>query len=251
MRARIRTVAADLRRGRNADAYLAAGAALVVGTLGLAGVLSLRWTAPVLLLCIVPLLNLALATLDRVNEGSARGPVPVVEFPADPLRRDWARDTDLLIVGVTLIRTVRSHDSELASRLHSNKHVRVLVVDPDDVTAMTLTDRRRHYGAEDATGNAAEVRLTLSGLARIAAEVPTGKLEVRTIAFPIGLGGYFFSPGRPEARMYIETYPFKTPETQPHFMLTPSDLHWFEHFRLEMENMWNAGRPVTLGSGTP
>jgi hypothetical protein len=246
MSARLKAIAADLRRGRNADAYLAAGAALSAGTLGLIGVLGLRWIAPVLLLCIVPLLNLALAILDRVQAGVAPGPVPSIEFPADSLRLDWSRSTDLLVVGVTLIRTVRSHDSDIASRLRANRRVRVLVVDPDDVNSMTLTDRRRHYGKEDATGNAAEVRLTLSGLTRIAETVPTGRLEVRTIAFPIGIGGYSFSPGKPDARIYVETYPFKTPETQPHFMLEPAHLHWFEHFNLELENMWNAGQAITL-----
>jgi len=245
MKARIRAILTDLRRGRNVDAYLAACAALCVGVLGLLGVADLRWIAPILLLCIVPVVNLVLVVHDKLAEGSVQGPVPLREFPIDRLREDWARNTDVLLVGVTLIRTVRNHESDLVRRLLAGKRVRILLVDPDDPTAMALTDRRRPYGEEDAEGNASEVRITLSALARVVAAVPDGHLEVRTIDFPIGLGGFAFSPQRPDARMYVETYPFKTPETQPHFVVEPAHLHWFEHFCLELENLWKAGRAVT------
>jgi hypothetical protein len=106
-----RTTAADLRRGRNADAYLAAAAALAAGSLGLFGVVGLRWIGPVLPFCIVALLNLALSINDLVGRVSGEGPVQTIEFPAEQLREDWSRDSDILLVGVTLIRTLGNHES--------------------------------------------------------------------------------------------------------------------------------------------
>lgn len=238
---RLRVIGGDFRRGRNIDAYVAAFAAVVAGVLGLLGV-ELRWIAPVLLLCMVPLLNLALTINDKVDTGHTDGPMPLVEFPHDQIGGDWARRTDLLLVGVSLIRTVRTHEGDISERLQGGRHVRVLVVDPDDALSMALTDRRRRFGDADPVSNAAEVRSTLDTLDRLAKVNPSGSLEIRTLDFPISLGGYAFSPGRLDARMYVETYPFKTAETQPHFLIDRTHVHWFEHFASELENMWQAGK---------
>ena len=60
---------------------------------------------------------------------------------------------------------------------------------------------------------------TLPALDQLAAANPAWRLEIRVLNFPIGLGGLAFEPGDAKARLRVETYPFKTPETQPHFVV--------------------------------
>jgi hypothetical protein len=244
MGSRLRAIADDLRRGRNIDVYLTLAAALVFGVLGLFGVSSFRWVGSVLLLCLIPLFALLLSINDQISQSARQGPVPTMEFPPEPLAADWSSDTDILLVGVTLFRTIRSHNNDLRRRLQRNSSVRVPIVDPTDAMAMFLTDDRRQNGPGNAINNAKEAELALDDLRNVAAAHPGAALEVRTIKHPIGLGGIFFSPSGPNSRLYAETYPFRTPENHPHFVVTVLDGHWFDHFKLELENMWKAGRAV-------
>jgi hypothetical protein len=239
VRGRLKQFREDLRRGRHLDAYLAAGAAIALGVAGLFG-LGERWLLPVLLLCLVPLLAIILTISHRIDGEPGQFLAPA--FPADQIAEDWARSDDLLLVGITLIRTVRSHESDIARRVASGSSVRVLLVDPDDRRAMVQADQRRQFGEPDPEGNAEEVRITLRSLAKIASQAGGSGIEVRTIGFPLGIGGMAFGFNRPSARLYVSTYPFQTGETQPHFALGPRDEPWFDHFSQELQNIWRAGK---------
>lgn len=243
----IRAAVADVRRGRNLDVYLAVVAALVVGILGVLGEVHLRWISSVLLLCMVPLLNLVLAISDRVQLHSSV--TPLQEYPPDELRASWGATDDLRLVGITLIRTVRDHQADITRRVVEGKVVEVLVADPEHLVTMELTELRRHFGEPNPESNAQEVKITLAFLSDLKRRAPSGRLEIKVIRYPIALSGCRFGAGK-KARLYVETYPFRTPlETHPHYVLSSKDGHWHDHFMAELDNIWEMGVPYVPTTG--
>jgi hypothetical protein len=162
------------------------------------------------------------------------------KFPPS-LDSDLEKSKELWLVGVTLGRTIKTHYSLLEKKLARGDCVKVLLVNPDGVACEMA--EMRVYGRPNVERNRAEIRGNLGDFCDLAKMVPD-KLEIRTLNYPLGFGGFAIDPDTASGILYLEHYPFKTPGGSiPKFVLQAGDSRWYDFFKTEMRTLWENGDP--------
>jgi hypothetical protein len=233
----------DIRRGENIDLFVTVIVATGLVVLNLIGVAPQTWIAP-LNLAILGLLAIAMLgnrykveeVLKNLNQESSS---LFQEKFSSELESNFEKSKELWLVGITLGRTIKTYYSLLERKLARGDHVRVLLVDPNGVGCEMA--EMRVYGRPNVERNRAEIRGNLGDFCDLAKVTPD-KLEIRTINYPLGFGGFAIDPDTASGILYLEHYPFKTAGgSMPKFVLRARDGRWYDFFKEEMRTLWENG----------
>ncbi|TDC65679.1 hypothetical protein E1258_04790 [Micromonospora sp. KC207] len=249
-----------LRRltGRELEAYLLSGTALVVGALGLLNVTSPDVVSAATL-AVLGVITFDLLTGRRrlhAIENSLRTVVDSLRtegvgsvdrllnaaVPGAAVGLAGARD--IRLVGVTLSRTIRSHLDELRQQLVAGATVRVALIDPAG-PAPEEAARRNGLNAVGG-GEVFEHRIqpTIDLLDYLAAQTAgTGRLEVRLLTFVPAFGMVMVDPEEPVGRISIDIYSHRPDGREAMVTLRADrDPVWYRHFAREFDRIWAEGR---------
>jgi Domain of unknown function (DUF5919) len=172
------------------------------------------------------------------------------------LPAEFAKARDVVLVGVSLDRTIRNSVAYLEELLRSGGRLRVLVVNPDCYAAVHIADRRAYleHGVEQRRQH---ILFTFDSLKKMG-EATGKEIEVRVTDDPLTFGASLVD-GPSETRhtqVVIQHYSYKKTtarEPNPVFVLRPADRPWFSEFQGEIDALWNDAAPYDLAahSGTP
>ncbi|WP_416901060.1 DUF5919 domain-containing protein [Micromonospora echinospora] len=244
--------------GRNLEAYLVSGAALVVGALNLLNVTSPEVVAAATL-AVLGVITFDLLTgrrrMRRIEAslrtvvGNLRAEAPdsvdrllAVAVPGAAVGLTGARDVRL--VGVTLNRTIRNHLDELRQQLASGATVRVALIDPVGPAA---DEAARRNGLETSGGGEIfrhRIRPTIDLLDYLAAQnTGTGRLEVRLLRFVPAFGMLMVDPEDPTGQTVIDIYSHRPDGHEATITLRADrDPLWHRHFVREFDRIWAGGQ---------
>lgn len=226
----------------NLDLYLLAVVGLAFTVLGITGLVGLDKLASAVLALLAILAFSQIKSrklIQQINRARA-GSVPLrAEFPPDLIDRRAAA-SDILLVGLTMTRTVQGMRTDLPGILKSGGRVRVLVLDPADEALMVVADRQRSHpqGVEQLR---ARIRTTLDDLTAVR-ERHGGRVEIRVLSSIPSAGYNCLDAHKPNGVICVQHYEFHPEgEAGPIVVLSKEDAPWYRHFADEAERLWESG----------
>lgn len=168
------------------------------------------------------------------------------ESPAD-LIPSFDRASELLLVGVSLDRSLRDAHTPLENFLARGGSLRVLLVDPESEWSVRIADRRA-YHEHGYERRKQHIEASLQTFAELR-DRTRGDVTVRLTTDPLTFGATMIDGalGSKHTRIIIQHYSFKKREAKepnPVFEVRPEDGVWFSEFKEELENLWNSGSEV-------
>lgn len=226
----------------NLDLYLLALVGLVFTVLGVTGISDVKTLASAVLalLAILAFSQIKSRKLtQQINQARAGAVALRTEFPAELIDRR-ARATDVLLIGLTMTRTVQGMRTDLPRILKAGGRVRVLVLDPTDEALLMTADRHRSHprGVERLR---ARIRATLDDLIAVR-EQHGGRLEIRVLSSIPSAGFNCLDVDRPDSVVCVQHYEFHPEgEATPIMVFSKDDAPWYRHFGAEAERLWESG----------
>lgn len=249
-RNRLIRLAAGILEDEYLDLYALAAAALVFTILGVTGVATIADLAS-MILALLTVLAFSQIRSRRQISGIAisqrADPFSLLaaEFPPGLIKLR-ASATDLLLIGITMSRTVQgsSREDMRQTLLHGGR-IRVLLLDPTDGSLLEQAVSKQ--GANlNAQRLRSRIQSTLDELTSLQAST-NGKLEIRVAAFVPSMGINAINSDGPQGVLVVQHYQHKPPaEAAPIISLEAKDGPWYGHFLAEAERMWRDGRPWPL-----
>lgn len=231
----------EVRRGENIDLYVTVTVAIVLAALSITGIAPQAWIAP-LSLAVLALLAAAILgnryRLERMSEWLMQGTDSVLldRFPRD-IYESVETSKELWLIGVTLSSTLEVYYPLFESKLRRGDSIKVLTVTPDGKACAMAA--MRNYARTNVDRQRAEIRASLMDFCELQKIAP-GRLEIRTIEYPLTFGIYAADLGETRGVISLKYYPFKMPirRAGPGLVLRPKDQRWYEHFRSEIQTLW-------------
>jgi len=241
----------DIRRGENIDLYVTVVSAILLAALNVIGLAPQNWLPP-LNLALLALLAFSILgnrhRLESINRKLSQNLEDVLrkKWPENELSAKTNKSKNILLIGVSLSRTIRTYLSILSENLQQGASIRVLLVDPNSPSAEIAANRLPESINIERTRN--DIENTLITLESI--KEKRGGIEIRTINNPMSFGGILLDIDTPHGIMYLEYYSFKmTDEDIPKLILKPNDEFWYEHFASQAEKLWsNANNYIAKNS---
>ena len=229
----------DIRRGENIDLYVTVLAAIVLSSLSILAITPVTWVAPITLAVLSLLAISAVGNRHRTEEvleklSSTPDSVFIQEYPPT-LKSDIESSADLVLVGISLGRTIKTYYSELEHKLQRGDSIKILLVNPDGA-AIEMVDSRA-YWQTDPERTRAEIRGTLADLCYLKKIAPD-RMQVHTIEYPLSYGAVLVNPDSASGTVYVEHYPYKVRESIPKFVLHARDGYWYDFFKSEVFKCW-------------
>ncbi len=229
----------EIKQGENIDLYVTVIVAIGLSILNLLGVAPSAIAAPVTL---AVLGLLAISSLgnrhhtDEVFDKLARKQSSFFteEYPST-LRQDIENAKTLVLVGVTLGRTVKTYYSDFERKLRKGDSIKVLLVNPNGA-AIEMADSRAYWQIEIERSRR-EIRGTLEDLCHLK-EIAPKRMDVHVIEFPLSYGAILIDAESATGAVYIEHYPYKVRESIPKFILHAQDGYWYDFFKMEVDKLW-------------
>jgi len=242
----------EARRGENIDLYATIVIAVIFVVLDLLGLAPDSWLNP-LTLAVLAMVSMAiLMSRYHVEDAVQRLRMPAISLFQDKFPEEFELDLlqseSVYIIGASLSRTVKTYYETLQTKLKRGHHVRILILDPNGPAAELTEMRTNGHTHKDPERLRLHLRSTLADLEDLE-QNSSGRLEVRTINFPMGFGAFGVDLDGPDGILFIEHYPFRTPGgSVPKFVLYARDGRWYEHFRQELLALWENGQPWTCNT---
>lgn len=241
---RVRRALTRIVNDDNLDLYLLGSVALVFTVLGITGISDVRTTSAVVvaLLALLAFSQIRSRRLLEQIRAEGRGGASALlsrEFSPDLIGRR-AQANDMLLVGLTMARTVHGMRADMSSILVAGGRIRVLVLDPTDEPLIAAADLRNavSLGPDKLR---ARVMTTLDDLVSLRERVG-GRLEVRVSSTLPASGFNCLDAGTERGLVTVQHYEYRpTGEAAPILALTPTDGAWYQHFLAEAERLWDAG----------
>ncbi|MEO1208312.1 MAG: hypothetical protein AAFX78_02105 [Cyanobacteria bacterium J06638_20] len=233
----------DIKRGENLDLYLTIPAAVLVGVLNLLGIVSPALVAPLTLIVLGFITITILGSRYRVEQ-LADKLMPSVqtifsEKSPSNLDQDIENALDVWLIGILHSKHARDWYSVIEKKLQKGHSVRILTVHPDPVI-LEFTEMRV-YGFGNVKIKCSDIEAGLETFCSLKKLSPNNLL-IRTIHYPLARGFVGINPDAASGSLYIRTYSFKTPGgAQPKFTLRAKDGYWYDFFKQEIQNLWDAG----------
>lgn len=233
----------------NLDLYLLAFVGLVFTVLGITGISDVKTLASAVLalLAILAFSQIKSRKLtQRINHARAGAVALRPDFPPDLIDRR-AGASDILLIGLTMTRTVQGMRTDLPAILKTGGRVRVLVLDPTSETLMVTADRHRSHsqGVEQLR---TRIRATLDDLTALR-ERHGGRLEIRVLSSIPSAGYNCVDVGKPNGIVCVQHYEFHPEgEAGPIMVLSKGDAPWYRHFGDEAERLWESGAEWPLSA---
>jgi hypothetical protein len=241
---RVRRVLIRVINDDNLDLYLLGTVALVFTVLGITGISDVKTTSAVVVALLALLAFSQIRSRRQVDQLriESRGNATALflrEFPAD-LAPQRASARDLLLVGLSMSRTVHGMRAEMSAIVAAGGRVRVLVLDPADEALVATADRRI---AESLGPGHLRSRIvqTLDDLAAIR-DRTGGRIEMRVSSTIPSAGFNCLDTTGGHGRLSVQHYEYRpNGEAAPIFSLESADGAWYQHFLAEAERLWEAG----------
>ncbi|GGU77323.1 DUF5919 domain-containing protein [Lentzea flava] len=226
----------------NLDLYLLALVGLVFTVLGITGLSDVTTLASAVLalLAILAFSQIKSRKLTQRINGARSGAVALRgEFPPDLIDRR-ASASDILLIGLTMTRTVQGMRTDLPTVLKTGGRVRVLVLDPTDERLMVIADRHRAH-SQGVEHLRARIRATLDDLTSVR-ERHGGRLEIRVLSTIPSAGFNCLDVRKPNGVVCVQHYEFHPEgEAAPIMVLSKDDAPWYQRFAAEAERLWESG----------
>lgn len=242
----LRQLLRNVKAGQDLDIALAVGIGIALGLLGLFGSLDQRWLLPALLLASSGALILLLQLrwgVEELRSKIATSSQPVVsklEVTSEIL--DHAKSVQF--IGVSLNRTLRANYSMLETLAESGAVIQILVVNPENPSAVQGVVRRSYDGTSEAH-KIAEILGTIDKAKRLRKLASDStKVDIRVLDFPIHLQLTVVNRDADDAHLLADYYDYRNPRTDPKFDLRPTDGEWYQYFLAEADSMWADAVPV-------
>jgi hypothetical protein len=240
-------IAGHLRRGENIDVYATIVVAVVVAVLNLLGMFPASGLTS-LVLAVLGLLAIGglttRARLDQLRDAVIQGgPGPAQAAFPPSYQEDLKKPGDIWIIGVARAGFIRTHLHDLGDRLKAGHEVRVLLVRPGSPGAL-LAEQRMPVAMPGVIDQSIGSTLVLL---KSLHESAGGRLEVRLTDQELAFGAVFANRDTASARLYLEYYAYKTRiDSQLRLMLSRQDGGWLDHFREQLEALWDDAKPADL-----
>jgi len=150
----------------------------------------------------------------------------------------------LLLIGVSLDRTLRNAYTPLEVFLSNGGKLRVLIVDPRSDWSIRIADKRAYleHGLEQRRAHIESSIVTFRQLQQRTG----GHVEIKVTEDPLTFGATMIDAAEhtSETRIVIQHYSYKkrnAAEPNPVFIVRPADQEWFKEFQEELENLWRDG----------
>jgi hypothetical protein len=228
----------------NLDLYLLGTVALLFTVLGITGVSDVK-TSSAVVVALLALLAFSQIKSRRLLEqihGERQGGATALfsqEFPADLIPRR-AQAHDLLLMGLSMSRTVHGMRAEMSGILTAGGRIRVLVLDPTDEALVATAEHRA--GVTLGPGKLqSRILATLDDLTALRERVGGG-LEIRVSSVIPAAGFTCLDVATARGLVCVQYYEYRADgEAAPIFTLQRSDGTWYQHFIAEAERLWEAG----------
>jgi hypothetical protein len=233
----------DLRQRRNLDVYVTIVVALVVSVLVLLEVVDQTRIVPLILAVLAVMAYSSLATRDIVAAGAQPSTVTLHrEFLPDLIPRR-NKSSDLLLIGVSLDRTIETSYKSFEGTLARGGRIRIVLTDP--AASNAAVDARCQAKLPSLEEIRNEIRSSLRTLAKLG--VSGGDLQVRTTKMALKFGLNYLDVSKTAATMHVQMYSFRSHgESRPILVLTVRDGEWFEYYKDQAEGIWADADPVDL-----
>ena len=167
----------------------------------------------------------------------------VSDFPPT-LKEDIEHSNEIWITGASLSDLVSENYSLFERKLKGGHFsIRALVMNPNNHDILMLSEMRA-YANPSLQRAKAKLEAFINdmwGLKR----VNSNSVYIRIVDFPITHRLIAINPNSSAGKIYISNYPFRTPGgSVPKFVIQAKNQQWFEHYKLENNNLWNAGVDV-------
>lgn len=222
-------------RNDDFDLYLMAVVALLFTILGVTGV-DPKWITA----CVLALLALLAFSQIRsrrqvavIADAQKLDPLARLrtEFPSD-LEAQRANALHVLLIGVSLSRTIQSYRRAAVKTLVRGGTVRILLLDPHTISSDDGEAVRLRSRIEGSLDELAEIRRQGSNL------------EVRLLEREPAVGMNVLDVGAPSGMIVVQHREFNpNNEAAPILVLRAADPPWYMHFREEAERLWDSGTP--------
>lgn len=230
----------DIRRGENIDLYVTVFFAIVLAALNIIGAASQEWLTS-LNLALLALLAISILgnryRLDSIYQKLTQNSEGVLKrkWPEEQLDDELRKADDILLVGVSLSRTIRTNLTLFDQRLQHGASIKVLLVDPSSPAAEIAASRLPVSVNAERTSN--DIQNSLSSLESLA-KTRSG-LEIRILNNPMSFGGIWLNTNTSKGVIYIEQYSFKMQDEDiPKLILRPEDEFWYAFFAKQAQTLW-------------
>ncbi len=232
----IRRIWNNIRRGENIDLYVTVVAALVLATLNILGKASQTWVTSLTLALLALIAISLLVNRDRLERiAQTTEGVLKREWPKDELLENIKEAKDILLIGVSLSRTVRNNLPLFDKKLQQDASIRILLVAPTSPAAGIAASRLP--AGVNIERTQLDIESTLKSLCNLQNKYP--KLEIRTLNNPMTFGGNFLDASTSNGRIYLEYYSFKMSEENiPKLVFRPVDKYWYDYCSQQAELLW-------------
>lgn len=225
----------------NLDLYALASVGLLFTILGVTGLSDVKTLASAVLglLAILAFSQIKTRKLtQRISRARAGAVVLRGEFPPDLIDRRAAA-SDILLIGLTMTRTVQGMRTDLPGILKAGGRVRVLVLDPTNEALMVTAARHRLR---------TRIQATLDDLTAVR-ERHGGRLEIRVLSSIPSAGFNCLDVHKPNGVVCVQHYEFRPEgEAAPIMVLSKDDAPWYRHFSAEAERLWESGTDWPLSA---
>lgn len=236
----------DVRHGENIDQYATIVFAFTLGALGLLGITKPELIAS-LTLAVLGLLAVSnLVNRYRVEElsqklsQSSKG-FFVEEFPPE-FKDDFKSAKEVLLIGVTLSRFIKTNYGVIEEKLRKGHTIKVLLVHPYGSALEMAATRYYAEVSRSTVTKRADVTNSLMLFCGLRKNHPK-YMQVRTIESSLTFGAVCLNVNSALGAMYIEHFPYRTiADAQPKFVLRANnDERWYELFKKEVDALWDSG----------
>ena len=233
----------DVKRGENIDLYLTAGVAIILVLLNILGIAPPSFIGSMTLAVLALMAITLLANRYKTEEMLEKAILGQKEVFLQDFPSEWTQQiensSELWIIGINLARTITSYFGLFEKKIKRGNKINVLLVDPNGMAVKQTAMRRPESGYIDQ--NLAFISASLKGLCELKKIAPNN-IEIKTIDYPLSFGVFAVDPYTATGTLYLAYYPYKTNTpggTVPKIVLQSKDGHWFGHFRMEIQNLWD------------
>ncbi len=239
----IKRIVSDIRRGENIHLYVFAFAAFELAILHALDLAPQRLVESAIVALLGVLVAYSLGIRDRLHQiyeqtSEARKQLQH-EFP-DDLKEAIADSSELLMVGITLNRTITTLYAQLEQNVKQGQKLKILMLQP--YSAASKLSLQRGYRPISDKQLSDKILETIAIIRELWLLAPQ-HVEVRIINFPLPFGGFAANLESPNGAIYLEYFSYKTPIDLPCVVVSASqDVYWYDVYKTEILNMWNAAQ---------
>ena len=236
----------EIKHGENIDFYITIITALVLSILNVLGISTSAYL-PTITLAILALLAISILgnrqRLEKIIQGKTADEVFLKEFPED-IYKQIIKAEEVFFIGVNLRRTLFHLTTEIDKKLEAGHKIRVLLVNPEGIGNTGANSRiyvkKGSVGMSD-ENHSKVIKMVLDHMASKKNSNPNADLEIKTIDYPIHFGAIVTNINATRAKIFIENYGFRMEQDDiPKVILTYDDGLWFEHYKMQIEALWDS-----------